>query len=84
MSHANQVDKLLIIGWRAAEQPFLQLLAENLTNNIKVLVTAGGRKEGGDTIERLRQAGIKGEFNRTDGGFTDLVVERRADQFLEH
>ena len=77
-----EVDKLLVIGWRAAEKPFLELLAENLRHPVNGLVVAGNVNEALQTAARLMGAGVQGHFETTNGGFTELVVERQADDFL--
>jgi hypothetical protein len=79
-----QVDKILMIGWRASEQPFLQLLGENLQQEIRGLVVAGGKDDAQAAIENVRRAGVQGEYMAAEGGFTELVVNREADEFLQH
>jgi hypothetical protein len=77
-----EVDKLLLIGWRAAEKPFLEHLAENLRQPVKGLVVAGNANEALKTAARLMGGGVQGHFGTTNGGFTELVRERQADEFL--
>jgi hypothetical protein len=79
-----EVDKLLVIGWRAAETPFLDLLAQSLQLPVEALVVAGDSDAANDTADRMKAAGVTGLYKQTDGGFTDLVVNRRADNFLRH
>ena len=78
----SQVKKLMVVGWRAAEEPFLELLAENLPGPIYGLVVAGNYDAATETANRLSEAGVAGQYTLTDGGFTDLVVDRQADDFL--
>lgn len=79
-----QVTKILIIGWRAAEQTFLSLLAKALpAKDVKVLVIAGGEEAAQQTIFQLRQAGVPGNYSNTKGGFTDFIHNRRGDGFLK-
>jgi hypothetical protein len=77
-----QVHKLIVVGWRAAETPFLSLLAENLQGPVQGLVVAADRMSATETANRLKEAGVAGSFRVGAGGFSDLVVERRADDFL--
>lgn len=77
-----QVDKLMIIGWRAAETPFLELLAAGLQQPIRGLVVAGDADAAVETANRLQRAGVKGDYLLTNDGFTELVVDRLADDFL--
>lgn len=77
-----EVDKLMVIGWRAAETTFLDLLAQNLQRPVRGLVVAGGHEQAVETADRLATAGVNGSYEPTDVGFTDLVVNRLADDFL--
>jgi hypothetical protein len=77
-----QVDKLLVVGWRAAETPFLQLLATNLQQPLHGLVVAGDKAAAMETANRLSEAGVVGLYKHAEGGFTDFVVERQGDEFL--
>lgn len=77
------VEKLMVVGWRAAEIPFLNLLAENLSGPIQGLVVSGNYDAATETADRLSSAGVVGHYTVTDGEFTDLVVNRQADDFLQ-
>ena len=77
-----EMTKLLLIGWRATEKNFLQLLSKDLQHNLRVMVVTGGREAGEEVINRLQRAGIKGEFATTKGGFTEFIIRRGADKFL--
>jgi len=77
-----EVDKLMVIGWRAAETPFLEFLANNLRQEVQGFVVAGGSDAANETVHRLQSAGVNGDYVVTDGGFTEFVVERQADEFL--
>jgi hypothetical protein len=76
------VDKLLVVGWRAAETPFLQLLAGYLQKPLHGLVVAGDKAAAMETADRLSEAGVVGLYKHAEGGFTKLVVDREADEFL--
>jgi len=73
-----------MIGWRATEQPFLQLLAENLPREIRGLVVAGTPDDAQKTIENLKQARVRGEYIAAQGGFTQFVSNGEADEFLQY
>ena len=78
-----RVTKLLLVGWRATETRFLELLRKTLPpGEVSVLVVAGNPGQASEPIERLETAGIRGRFFEGVGGFTELVVEREADEFL--
>jgi hypothetical protein len=77
-----QVDKLITIGWRATETPFLELLQQNIQAPIRVGVVAGSRDAASETADRLRNAGVVGEYLLTEGGFTDFILDQVAEDFL--
>ena len=79
-----RVTKVLIVGWKAAEKYFLQLLAEHLSPSVASLVVAGSQKEAMEEIlPALQRAGIRGTFSAATGGFTtSLCSERQIDAFL--
>jgi hypothetical protein len=77
------VDKILTIGWRATEKHFLKLVADNLGHDVKRLAVAESEASAEATIRNLAQAGIKGEFELSGNGFTNFVVQRQAEKFLQ-
>jgi hypothetical protein len=84
LAFAPRVDKLLVVGWRGAEIHFLQTLAAEVQQDIQGHVVAGSSDEANETIERLQQAGIKGEYRAFGNGFTDFIRKREAEQLLVH
>ena len=79
-----KTDRLLIVGWRATEHHFLRMLCAGLTAPISGHIVCGDTKAGEETLERLRAAGIKGEYRISDSGFTDMITRRELDSFLGH
>jgi hypothetical protein len=79
------VTKVLIVGWKAAEQSFLHLLAQHLPADVTSLVVAGSQEEAQEKIiPVLQAAGIRGTFNAATGGFTtSLCISGEIDTFLE-
>ena len=84
LAFAPRVDKLLVVGWRGAEIHFLQTLAAEVQQDIQGHIVAGSSDEANETIERLQQAGIKGEYRAFGNGFTDFIRKREAEQLLAH
>src|SRR3972149_7928445 len=78
-----EVTKLLVIGWRATDQPFLELLAENIRPDLRGMVVTSGETSAREVVERLHQAGIRGEFSTSSGGFTHFISARESDAFLQ-
>jgi hypothetical protein len=78
------VSKLLIIGWRANDEAFLEMLRDRLATDPQILVVAGGLVDARATIQRLCDAQIRGAQNAAafEGIFTDFVRLRAMDEFL--
>lgn len=81
-----EVTKMLLIGWRATETRFLELLKEKLQKKIIVKAVNGGQDSEKDTVNRLAsaldQAGISTACVPSDVGFSDFVNFRQVDAFL--
>jgi len=79
----TQTTKLLVIGWRATEFHFLELLKQYLPSKLDVLVVAGGGKGAATEISQRLQANRVGTaFREYDQGFTEFIENRAADEFL--
>lgn len=50
------VDRILVIGWRAAEEHFLRLLNEHLPKRVSINIVAGSAKLADETLRLLRGA----------------------------
>ncbi len=65
--------RLLLIGWRAADEPFLRLMADALMPGCRVQVVAGS--DAAPIVDRLTNARIPiGETHVETGGFTRFVA----------
>ena len=71
-----KVDRILVVGWRATDTPFLSLLRQRLAGKVRLVVVSGKWGDGKSAIGRLIAAGIDGDFTPVDGGFSDFVVRR--------
>lgn len=79
----KEVKKFLIIGWRATEEHFLNLLSQNIgKKRIQVLTVAGNHSEGDDINHSILQYIPEGSFQSAEGGFTQFVVNRAGEKFL--
>jgi hypothetical protein len=74
--------KLLMIGWSATERHFLKLLAEGITQKLKVMAVAGDLNSAKQSVANLRNAGIDVDAIESPSGFTEFIVSREGDQFL--
>ena len=82
-----KVTKLLVIGWRATEDHFLELLKEKLPRRLRVMVVAGSQTSAEEPIKRLRAkldpAGFDAAYHRPFGGFTEFILSSEVDGFLQ-
>jgi len=75
--------KILFVGWRATDVPFLDLLKERLTpGQVECYVVAGGNNDTRDVVNRLTAAGINIAQFFLEGGFSDFVLSRKVEPFL--
>jgi hypothetical protein len=77
-----QVTKIAVVGWRATEHNFLEILAADLKNAVSVIAACGNTKAAEETLDRMKAAGIKGDFKAAPGGFSEFVMSRRIRDFL--
>lgn len=80
-----QVNKILIVGWRATERHLLELMANHLPGRIWIYIVAGSEqqsKETGMALERVLMNKRHVDVSIDKGGFTSFILERRAQEFL--
>ena len=77
-----QITKVLSIGWRATEQHFMDLLSESLPETVSLYAVAGNRQQAEEVIGRFEEVGIRVGGRAAEGGFSDFVVSREAEEFL--
>lgn len=78
-----QVTKLLVIGWRASEKHFLELLASTASAGIKIVTVAGSLQASRDPLEALRGAGIQpSDIYPLQDSFTSFILDQRLDMIL--
>jgi hypothetical protein len=84
--HLKKTDRLLLIGWRATETHFLDLLAEHLPGHVRALIVVGSETEAvniGRTLEsRLKTGKIELTFEVFPGGFSSLIVKNGSEIIL--
>lgn len=76
-----EVTRILIIGWRGADQHFVKLLASKISETCKGLVVSGTEKGAEETIRSLQMAGITASFEGMGGGFTPFIENRGPTPF---
>jgi hypothetical protein len=80
------VTKVLVIGWRASEDHFLDLLKARLRPGVNLHVVAKGIKDAGDSMARICRAltnNRPADVSNSDEGFTDFIVSGAVDIFLQ-
>jgi hypothetical protein len=79
-----QITKLLVVGWRASEQHFLQRLALGLKHELQVMVVSGSPEAAEETINNLAVARMRviGGYQKAEAGFSDFIVGRAVQGFL--
>lgn len=80
--HLPKVTNILIVGWRATEEHFLQLLKTHLSKNVHIQVVVAGQTEAEQVLSRIQDAGIKCVPMPTDFRFSEYVIKREAEQFF--
>ena len=77
------VTKILIIGWRATEAPFLEMLKRGLVSrHAQIMIVNGRQSDAQDTAKRLQGIGISGSYTLTNGGFTEFVIDKQGEEFF--
>ncbi len=79
-----KVTRLLIIGWRATDERFVNLLAKGLAHETRAMVVSSSGETAVDIANRLRGAGVDARFEiPANHGFTNFVSKREVDGFLK-
>jgi hypothetical protein len=79
-----ETDRLLVIGWRAMERHFLDLLTKHVKNADSGLIVAKDESEGRDILARIGPAlpGVPIKWAVSKGGFSHLTITREAIKLL--
>jgi len=79
-----QVRRLLVIGWRATDAPFLELIHNRGRQAVRGVVVAGMPELAREVITNLKNnLDRPGEFLSSAGGFTDFIVQHEIEAFLK-
>jgi hypothetical protein len=70
-----------MVGWRATENVFLQLLGEKV-DKVRMMSVTGSSTTSRESMERLIQAGVEGNLLTSKSGFSDFVARREVESFL--
>jgi hypothetical protein len=83
-SAIGETSKILFIGWRARDLPFLKLLRDHLSpfRSTPACVVAGRDRLTRDVVDQLSNSGINANDFFLEGGFSEFVMHRAGEQFL--
>lgn len=79
------VTKMLIIGWRASEQHFLNLLKNHLKRGVSIHVVSGSPADAKETSVQMYRALLNNapaDVSLSGVGFSDFAVSRTLEEFL--
>jgi hypothetical protein len=82
-----QVTKILIIGWRASENLFLDTLVQGIDKNVRMMVVSGTEK-GADEVKariiaKFRPKGAIPDFVPSKPGFSNFTSSSEWESFLK-
>ncbi len=78
-----EVNKVVIVGWRATESHFLELLQLKLGARSRLLIVAKDGTEAKSIGQQLVSAGIGNDFREAPHGFSrDIVADSQIESFL--
>jgi hypothetical protein len=77
-----QVSKLLVIGWRASDIPFLELLYDKAPSNIPVQVVCENTESCNQVIQNMDRNGLVNRYSYSNLGFTRYVISETVKKFL--
>jgi len=80
--YLSTVKVMVTVGWRASERGFLDKLAAKLHGSLNVMVVSSNEAGAHKVIKNMQNAGIRGEFGASKGGFTDFVRQAELTRFL--
>jgi hypothetical protein len=79
------VTKVLVIGWRAADEPFLKLMAEKMVQVDRMMIVSSGETKANEIISRIRSAGVAAQqyLSAKGGGFSQAILSGETEAFLK-
>lgn len=75
--------KLIIIGWRGAEDNFLSLLSNGLQREIPIMIVSSGKASATKIMSVFGKSGMRTQsYQVAEGGFTNFVRSRGVMEFI--
>lgn len=81
----SKTDKLLMVGWKGAENDFVSLLAKNLRQKIPKMIVSRSRESAVNIRDKLLASGVgtTGDWNCAEAGFAKGIQSREIERFME-
>ena len=77
-----RVTHVLIIGWRAAEARFFNLLREHMRPSADVVVCCGNAQRATESVDALRYLGVFSNLIPLKAGFSEFIASRQLGEFF--
>jgi hypothetical protein len=77
------VTKLLVIGWRATDKPFLDLLSKFQGNKLSVSIVCENDEKAKEVRLNIHRASVKADYSTYGSGFTDFVTRNDVARILK-
>lgn len=83
----EQVDRILVLGWRAQDSFILNELKGHLPNNVRLTIVSSDEASGrtvSHKFEDIAQIGIDNIQVSPHNGYTEFMINRGYERFLSH
>ena len=82
-SFIPKATKILIIGWRANEKSFLELLKQGVGHaNPHIMIANGSQADSESAATNIRGSGMPAHYSVLDAGFTAFILKNLGREFL--
>lgn len=87
MDALSQVDKVLMIGWKAGENRFLGSMAQRMRGKVRIMIVSSGEKDP-VTVKikvgrNLGAVGMAADYSFGKKGFSHAITSHEIDEFLK-
>jgi len=81
------VDKVLVIGWKAGEKRFLESMAERMKRNVRIMIVSSSEGKASELVIKLQSSlgptGMLAHYTVGKRGFSHAITSHEADEFLK-
>jgi len=81
------VDRVLMIGWKAREKRLLESMAELMKKNLRIMIVSSSEGKASELVIRLQgdlgPAGMLAHYTVGKRGFSHAITSHEADEFLK-